>query len=256
MKFRDDDLKALYRRSLQARPDGKTSCPSEDAILKSFTTEMTEEEKFRIIDHVAGCSACRSQFEAAREILKGAKALAGELEGQSLSSDETAALYQKAAEKIRELRGRPQIEKKPSLYGRLRMFFLQYRYASVAAGLFVAALATWLVLKSPQAGREGIMRGTEGFAIMLEAPRGIQAEVPAHFRWRSPWPGGECEVRVLDEKLDVIWTSGKVLATSLEFPASLQGLIKKNSVYYWKVIAYLDDGRINESDLQEFKLKN
>ena len=256
MKLRNDDLKTLYRRSLQARPDGKTSCPSEDAILKSFTVEMSEEEKFRIIDHMAGCGACRLKFEAAREILKGAKALAGELEGQSLSGDETAALRQRALEKIRELGRGPQKEEKKSISDRLRIFIFQYRYASVVAGVFMVALAAWLVLKSPQGGRDNVVRGIKEPVIALESPRGIQAEVPALFRWRSPWEGGEAEVRVLNEELDMIWSSGRIRATSLEFPPSLSEIIEREKIHYWKVIVYLDDGRINESDLQEFQLKN
>ncbi len=124
----------------------------------------------------------------------------------------------------------------------------------VVLGLVV--LAAWLVLKSPRAVRDDVMRGKEGNVIALESPQGILAEIPALFRWRSPWPGGEAEVRVLNRELDMVWSSGKIRAASLEFPASLSEIMQKDAVYYWKVIVYLDDGRIKESELQEFKLKS
>lgn len=256
MKLRDEDLKKIYQRPRGMKPEGKAACPSEDDILKSFTPEMSEEEKLRIADHVTECGACRWKFEAAREMLKGAKALAAELEGQALSGNETAELHQRALEKIRKLEGGSEKAERKSFSDNLRSFFFQYRYASVVAGLVMVALAAWLVLRSPQAGRDDVMRGREGFVIALESPRGIQEGIPTLFRWRSSREGGEAEVRVLNEELDVIWTSGRVRMTPIEFPAPLAEIIKKDAVYYWKVIVYQDDGRIDESDLQEFRLKS
>lgn len=256
MKLREEDLKTLYQQSTGAKPAGETACPSEDDILKSFTPETSEQDKFRIVDHVAGCDGCRWKFEAAREILKGSNVLAEEFEGQALSASETAALHQLAKEKIRSLEGGPEKAEKKSFVDSLRNFVFQYRYASIVAGLLMVALAAWMVLKFPRPGRDDVLRGREDTAIELETPRGIQAGLPLLFRWRSRWPGGESEVRVMNEELDVVWTSGRIRATSVELPPALSETIKADSVYYWKVIIYLDDGRINESGLQEFKLKN
>jgi len=255
MKLRADDLKTLYQRSLGTKPDGKAACPSEDVILKSFTPEMSEEEKFRIVDHVAGCGACRSKFEAAREILKGAKALAAELEGQSFSESEAAALRQRALEKIQELEGRSEREKKRSFAESLRIVFFRYRYASVTAGMIMVFLAVWLAVQSPWKKEGAVIRGEGEAAVTLEAPQGIQEKKPSVFQWR-PYPGArEYEVRVLDEELDVVWSSGKIKTNSIEFPASLSEAMKREAIYYWKISVYLEGGEVKESHLQEFRLK-
>jgi hypothetical protein len=255
MKVRDEDLRALYPKSLGRKPDEKISCPSEDAILRSFTTEISEEEKLRLIDHVADCAACRPKFQAAREILKGAKTLAAEFEGQSLSESEVTALRRHAQEKLHELEASPNSGKKRSPTKSLKSLFFRYRYASVAAGILMVFLAVLIVVQSTHKVSDTLIRGEAGSAVNLEAPRGIQEMRPSVFRW-APYPGaGEYEVRLMNEKLDVVWTSGKIKTSQVGFPDVLLVTLEKGAVYYWKVSVYLEDGSIVDSQLQQFILK-
>jgi hypothetical protein len=254
MKLSHKDLKTLYRSSSAGTTNDESACPSVDFLMSSFLPETSEEDKLRVADHVAGCHSCRAKFELAREILSEASRLTRESEAVELTEAEAAALRQKAAAKLREMGKRPKAGGRKDFSETWRTFFFRYRYASVAVGAVMIVAAILLVLRAPQIKDTGAMRGEAGAALVLATPRGIQKALPLHFEWQ-PYPGAKTyEVKVLDGKLDVFWTSGRIRTTSLNLPSGPTEGLKKGNVYYWKVSAFSDGEMIQESNLQSFQL--
>lgn len=242
MKLSHEDLKRLYQSSGAATVKEEGACPSDDLLMSSFLPETSEGDKFRVADHVAGCSSCRAKFELAKEILSGAARLARESEGVALTEAEAAGLKQRAAARLRE----PE---------KGRSFFFRFRYASAAAGLILIMAAILLVLRTPQDKDAGAMRGEAGAAVVLLTPRGVQKTLPLSFEWR-PYPGAEAyELKLLDEKLEIVWASGRIKATSLGLPPGPAEGLKRGDGYYWKVSVFSGDEILQESNLQSFQLQ-
>jgi hypothetical protein len=256
MKLSEEDIRKLYQASADEKRRPGDGCPSLDSLLASFSEEASEEEKLRTADHIAGCGPCRRMFETAREILKGAAALAGEAEGATLSEDEAAELKRRAAVRMNELAGYAKPDRSQGHVGRMKAFSFRYRFALVAAGLVMIIAAGLLVLRMPRPESADVFRGEPGPALVLMSPRGVQKMLPQHFQWQPYSEAEEYRVKLLDEELDVVWDSGPIRETSLDFPADLAEGLKRESVYYWKVTAFLADGTTQESDLQEFRIQD
>jgi hypothetical protein len=255
MRLREKDIRKIYQSSADKKIQSGHSCPSVDALLASFSPETSEEEKLQMADHVAGCGPCRRKFEAAREILKGAAALASEAEGVALTEEEAIGLRQRAAARLNELEERQEAGNLKDPIGRKKTFLFRYRHALMAAGLVMIIAAALIVLRAPQEKDTDAIRGERGPAIVLITPRGLQNTLPLHFQWQ-PCPAAETYmVKILDERLDVVWDSGPIRVTSLDFPPGPAEGLKQESIYYWKVMVLLNDGTTQESDLQEFRIK-
>jgi hypothetical protein len=242
MKLSHEDLKRLYQSSGAATVKEEGACPSDDLLMSSFLPETSEEDKFRVADHVAGCGSCRAKFELAREILSGAARLARESEGVALTEAEVAGLKQQAAARLRE----PE---------KGRSFLFRFRYASAAAGLIMIGVAILLLLRTPQDKDAGAMRGEAAAAVVLLTPHGVQKTLPLRFEWQ-PYPGAEAyEVKLLDEKLDIVWASGRIRTTSLDLPPGPSEGLKRGAGYYWKVSVFSDNEILQESNLRTFQLQ-
>jgi hypothetical protein len=257
MKLRAEDLKRNYQTSRQEPSFKNEECPSDELLLKSFSAEVSEEEKFKIIDHVTGCAFCHWKFEALRRILNGTGEIAKELEGISLSGKEVSQLQAVARSKIQGLERRRQEKKNLGLKTRFPSFFAfrAVRYVSAAAGLLIVILAAFLLLKTPPSLKQDIARGPADQTLELIAPKGEVRDFPLLFKWR-PFPEAqEYEVKLMDEELTDIWKSDRIKAAKVELPRDQFQRMDKEKTYYWKVIVHLKAGTTKESGLQEFMLR-
>jgi hypothetical protein len=255
MKLSHEDLKGLYRSSGARKADEEGACPSDDVLMSSFLPETGEEVKFRVADHAAGCRSCRAKFEMAREILAETARLTRPSEGVALTEAEVSELKERAAAKLRKMERRPKPGSAQDFSEQWRAFFFRYRYASTAAGLIMILAAVLLVLRAPWNKDAGAMRGESGTAVVLLAPRGGQKALPLRFEWQ-PYPGAEAyEVKLLDEKLDIVWASGRIRATSIGLPPGPAEGLKRETGYYWKVSAFSGDRILQESELRSFRLQ-
>jgi hypothetical protein len=257
MKLRAEDLKRIYKRSRQESSFKNGGCPSDELLMKSFSAEVSEEEKFKIIDHATGCAFCYWKFEFLREIFAGTKEIARSFEGVSLSKEEVRQLKDKAKSKIVELeKGRLE---KPGLglKERVRSLFSSnlFKYVPAAAGVLIIILAALFILRIPRNNQEAGMRGEEEQILELISPKGEIDRPPIIFTWK-PYPKAlDYEVRFLDEELNPAWNSEKMQKTEIELPSALLPKMEKGKMFYWKVIADLESGARKESGLQPIKLK-
>jgi len=257
MKLRAEDLKRIYKRSRQESSFKNGGCPSDELLIKSFSAEVSEEEKLATIDHVTRCASCHWKFEALREIFMGTKEIARSFEEVSLSKEEVRQLKDKAKSKIVELE-KERLEKlKPGFKEKARAFFSYkgFKYIPAAAGGLMIILAALLVLRIPQNIKKDMIRGEEEQILELISPKGEIDRPPIIFTWK-PYPKAvDYEVRLLDEELNPAWNSEKIQKTEIELPSALLPKMEKGKMFYWKVIADLESGARKESGLQPIKLK-
>jgi hypothetical protein len=251
-----DELKSIYRASREAGPAGKGPCPPVETILESFSPGLSENEKFRVVDHAAACPSCHRKFEVARGIFLETKRMAEGYEEISLNEEALAAIREKARVRIQELeslRGRAGAEGgRKSLRGLLAAQNL--KFATAAVLLLVGSLFLISILTLRHRPEETV-RGTESQEIRLEAPQGEWTESPLAFRWVA-YPGArEYEVKLLDEELTTLWMSGRTKIPYAAFPPGRLSSLEKGKTYYWKVIVYFKTGKVIESGLQEFRLR-
>jgi hypothetical protein len=257
MKLRAEDLKRIYKRSRQESSFKNGGCPSDELLIKSFSAEVSEEEKLATIDHVTRCASCHWKFEALRQILRGTGEIAKELEGLSLSAKEVSQLQEVAKNKIQGLEKRRQQKKIPWRKTRFQSFLASraLKYVSAAAGLLIVVLAAFLILKTPPNLKQDIARGPADQTLELIAPKGEVRDFPLFFKWR-PYPKAqEYEVKLLDEELTDNWKSDRIKAIEVELPQGQFERMEKEKTYYWKVVVHLKAGTAKESGLQEFKLR-
>lgn len=257
MKLREDDLRRIFREGEEPHGFVAGPCPSDEALIASFSEEAEEGVKSGIIDHAAACPSCRRKFDFLRQTLDGVREIARDLDGISLSDQDAARLRELARDRIRVLKGkRP--EGRPSGFGiRWRLLFASgsFRYAAAAAGLLTIVLAAVLVLRTPRGLEPDTERGRADRSIVLDVPKGEVGGDPLIFRWR-PFPGAlDYEVKLLDEELSDVWASERTPRTEVELPEMLFRTLERGNIYYWKVTARLEEGTARESDLQEFKLR-
>ena len=257
MKLRDEDLKRIYQRSRREPPAKKEACPSDELLMKSFSGEMSEEEKFKIIDHVTGCGSCHWKFEALHQILNGTEEIAQKLEGISLSEKGVSQLREIAKDRIYELETQSREKKNLGFKRKFIAFFASgaLRYIPAAVGLLIIVLAAFVILKTPANVERDMARGPADQIVELVAPKGEVKDYPLFFKWR-PYPKAEdYEVKLLDEELTDIWKSGRIKATEVELPQGQIERMQKEKTYYWKVVVHLKAGTLKESGCQEFKLR-
>ncbi len=257
MKLRAEDLKRIYKRSRQESSFKNGGCPSDELLMKSFSAEVSEEEKFKIIDHATGCASCHWKFEALREIFMGTKEIARSFEGVSLSKEEVQQLKDKAKSKIFELEKQRLEKPGPGLKEKVQAFFSskRFKYVPAAAGILMIILAALFILRIPRNFKEDLVRGDEEQILELISPKGDIDRPPIVFAWKLYPKAVEYEVRLLDEELNPAWNSEKTQKTEIELPSAVLPQLEKGKMFYWKVIANLESGARKESGLQPFKLK-
>ncbi len=257
MELQDKDLKKYYQASLNKNPLHKKGCPDSDALVRSFSEEISENEKIQIIDHITTCRLCYKKFETVRQILKGSKNLAQRFEGVPLSEAEMDELKQKAQAQIHELERHDISRKKPNLGKKIAVFFRlnpALKYASAVAAICVVVAAAIVLFKTPQSVKYEILRGIREKTILLISPRGEVEEFPLAFEWEPFIEAKEYQVMLLDEELTPIWASSRTEKTEMPIPSAVQYKLLKEKTYYWKVVIFLADGTRKESALQDFKL--
>ena len=257
MKLQDKDLKKYYQTSLSDNPPQKKGCLDSDAIIRSFSGTMGENEKIQVIDHITTCGPCYKKFEIVRQILKGSKNLAQRFEGVPLSEAEMNELKQKAQARIHELETHDISTLKPSFGKKIAAFFRlnpALKYASAVAAICVVVAAAIVLFKILPSIKDETLRGINEKTILLFSPRGELEKFPLAFKWEALPGAKEYQIVLLDEELTRIWTAEKTEKTEMSIPFAVQKKLLKEKTYYWKVVIFLEDGTRKESLLQDFKL--
>jgi hypothetical protein len=257
MELRDKDLKKCYQKVISDSPPRKKGCPDIDVLIRSFSEEMSENEKIQIIDHITTCGLCYNKFEAVRQILKGSKNIAQRFEGVPLSEADVEELKQRAQARLRELERHDISMPKPSSWKKIIGFFSlkpALRYASAAAAICILVAAAIILFKVPPSMKDETLRGSEKETIQLIFPQGEVEKYPLAFKWEAFPEAKEYQIILLDEELTPIWTAEKTEKTERLIPSAVQSKLRKEKTYYWKVVMFFEDGTQKESELQDFRV--
>ena len=60
MKLSDEELKRLLREETRRVPQGE--CPDPDLFRRARESALTDDERKRLADHLAGCSDCAEEY--------------------------------------------------------------------------------------------------------------------------------------------------------------------------------------------------
>lgn len=259
MKLKNKQIRRYYQ-SLSIPEAGKDSnCPDIDVLIKSFSDELTESHKFDIIDHISDCKTCLEKFNFIEQIFKNSKRMALRKNKLSLNENEVKELKELSKRKILELEEQSEtaLKEVKSNSGKSILVFpkIPLKYLSIAAALVIVILGTIFIVNISPEPKATAMRGSRGDTFQLIMPRGEITKINLVFKWNAIPDAKEYDVRMMNAELLNIWISDKIPNTSIKLPQDIYRKVKRDTIYYWKVIAYLNDGNIEKSHLVEFELK-
>lgn len=261
MKIKNEqNLKDLYDLLIKNKPDkgNKNDCPKVDTIIEAFSKELKEKEKLDIIDHITKCPTCLDTFNTIRDFFKEGEKIAAKLDKGIVSNHEMTELKQAAKNNIKEIETKSLLPKKTDYKEKPELFFgtkWPVKYAALAAVLLVFAVSIVLFMKTKEENSDQILRGQRKEEIQLIEPKGEVTKSQIIFKWTSTLNSLKYKIVMLDEELSEVWLSNKTSNTTIKLPGNVFHKMKKGKIYFWKVIMYLKDKSIDESNLQEFNLK-
>lgn len=259
MRLKNKQIRKYYQELPIPEVGKKTDCPDIDSLINSFSDELTESQKFNIIDHISDCQTCLEKFNFIEQIFRESRKVALGKNKLSLHENEVKELKELAQRKILELKTQNEatFDGAQSIPGKSVPVLpkITAKFISIAAVLIIAVLGTIIIIRTLPEPEMNMIRGSQEDTFLLIAPKGEITKKSLIFKWNA-FPGAkEYDVRIMNAELTNIWISDKTRNTSIKLPGDLYQKITRDTIYYWKVIAYLNDGNIEKSHIIEFEFK-
>lgn len=222
-------------------------CPSKDEIIRFFEKTAPEGDGRKLFAHVLSCPECLAVFEAAKEILSQSQGILSGLDGLDLHGREARnRLRKKARQEILLFRRSRRPKRRNSL-----------RWIGVpAVGAALALLAVFVI--APNIGTRrtsGLERNISPLEIGLLRPRGTIPVSALIFKWTRRPEAQSYRLEIYDRSLEPVYQSGPLRSDTFSPPADAAALIRKNEVYFWKIVAVFKDNQTIESEFARFILQ-
>jgi len=216
-------------------------CPSSHEIVRFFESDAPDALKKRALEHVKGCPECRFLFAAAREIRERGDAVLDELGALDLRDAATRArLRSLARRELRRVRGAA----RPAWPRRFAI------PAAAAALLFAAGFVVLPLLR--EARVPAVERNAGGSAVELVAPHGAVPAGPVNFTWEAT-PGIHMfRLEIYDPSLELVFVSPTLGAAQFTLTRETGAALRRDTPYFWKVVATGADGKKTESEFGKF----
>jgi hypothetical protein len=223
-------------------------CPSKDEIIRFFEDTAGEGDGGAFHDHARSCPECRVVFEAVREIRSQSPGILGGLEGLDLRSREARRrLREEARREILGLR-RSRRPKRLNAFG---------RFGIPAVGAAVALLAIFVIVPNIGTHRTNALeRNGSPLEIGLLRPRGAVPASALTFAWTRQPEALSYRLEIYDRTLEPVYRSGPLDGSAFALPGDAAALIRRNEVYFWKVVADFKDSPTIQSEFAKFILQN
>ncbi|HYG65030.1 MAG TPA: hypothetical protein VEL74_20780 [Thermoanaerobaculia bacterium] len=195
----DEDLAALHRRT--SDPAHRAGCPAPGALLPLVSGSAAPAERERLVDHVAGCTACAEEVRLMRSLRPWSEGLARRLEGGE-----------------------------PRRMGR-RLLPLSLAAALLAAVVGSAFVLRWDLLVPPDAGR---LRSAPAERVS-PAPDAVLQEVPAELAWEPQTGATGYRLRIFDEEANRLWEGAILSETKGAIPPEARSRLRPGASYFWTV---------------------
>lgn len=223
-------------------------CPSKDEIIRFFEETAARGDGGQLPDHARACPECRAIFEAVREIRSQSGEILSGLDGLDLGSREARRrLREEARREILRLR-RDRRPKRPNAF---RWFGVS------AAGAALALLAILVIVPNIGTRRTNALeRNASPLEIGLLRPRGTVPASALTFEWTRRPEARSYRLEIYDRALEPVYRSGPLNGDVFSLPGDASALIRRNEVYFWKIVAAFDDSRTIQSEFAKFTLQN
>lgn len=237
MKINTDELKKLYRSYISEKISlSRQNCPSTKGILRLFSSNLSEKQKTKIIDHISCCHYCSQEFEFILNTKRQEKKLIGEIED----------LFHSAAETISA-----NTEEKRHRFSWPK---LSWKYVSLLAFL-TAIIASLFVIIFIFHQHQKEYRSQYQMSFKLIQPLNNKySKSSLTFEWQKIERADYYLLELFDQSLMPVWKSKKIHKTKIFLPRNIVDSLKENKMYFWMVTAYFPDGQKIESRIEAFTL--
>jgi hypothetical protein len=222
-------------------------CPSKDKIIRFFEKTVPERERRNVLAHVLSCPECRTVFKAAKEIQSQSQGILCGLDGLDLHSREARnRLRKKARQEILLLRRSRRPKRRNSL-----------RWIGVpAVGAALALFIVFVIVPNIGTRRtSGLERNVSPLEIGLLRPRGTIPASALSFKWTRRPEVQSYRLEIYDRSLEPVYQSGPLSSDTFSPPEDAAALIRKNEVYFWKIVAAFKDSQTIQSEFAKFILQ-
>jgi hypothetical protein len=213
---RDVGLGALYAA---AHRGAEGAHPTEDALLALLGEADASMERDALLDHLGRCEECAAFVQHVGRC----EECAAELGTSRPGLPEAARLRRRWA-----------------AWGGLAA-------AALVTGLWIGPFQSRVFAPTPP---PDVVRGEAADVPLPLAPAGLLASPPAELRWQAVTGALSYQVRILDSRGEIVWSSPEVRGASLPWP----GLSLAPGRYSWQVVARLADAERAASPTLSFEL--
>jgi hypothetical protein len=256
----DEDLAAPHRRT--SDPAHRAGCPTADELFSLLGGSASPAERERLVDHVAGCTACAEEVRLMRSLQPWAEGLAGRLAAPEATGSERHQLRAKGPFPLgggglekgegqdgggpREGNldggsphlGPPPVPTLPLPEGgrphpRTRSRLLPL---ALAAALLAAVIGTGIVLRRDVIAPPDstVLRGAQTEEVS-PAPDAVLQEPPGELEW-APQPGATgYRPQILDEEANRLWEGAVLAEPKAAIPAEARSRLRPGASYFWIV---------------------
>ncbi|MFQ6081912.1 MAG: anti-sigma factor family protein [Candidatus Aminicenantia bacterium] len=239
-------MRKKYDRFMKLVLNKKKGCCEKEALIKAFLNEISVQEKFELLDHISVCPECSSYFEALREIWTKEKDILGALDRIEFTEEDTEQLKKLAKQEIRKLKSQAREEKRPIFYGK------KILAAVTGAAFIIVIISIFVLLKGPR--EIELERKTNQWNIELIEPRGEINKSFLMFNWTPVKGVRNYTLEILDRGLETFYQAKQIKAESFRLPEEVFKRLEKGEIYFWKVVAELENNQKIESDFGKFKV--
>jgi hypothetical protein len=246
MKINNSDLRKIYGAYIQNRvPLSREKCPSPEELLNIIMASASSRKKERIIDHITNCAYCAQEFSFFLDISREERRLLVEIERLLQQKDQIQIFETKS--------GSSPILRRSKLIRFLlfRKFALIPLLAIIFISLMILATNRLIISKKNEE------RGRLPEQIQLIAPTHEKAaQAPLIFKWKEVKYSDHYILEIFDEALSPLWKSSGILGDSYQLPPEIAAKIRIDTTYFWMITVYLVDGKVIESSLEDFSLRD
>ena len=208
--------------------------------------ELTDDEKFKILNHLCACSECQFEFHVLREVSIPGKVLTRDLATLAGNRQNLASLTKLAQNEIERLKSRTRTERKS--------FWPSKRWAVGISGAVVVLgtiLSLTLLRRTPEYGVE---RNMSPLGITLLKPQGQVPFSHLVFNWTIQEKVKYYSLEILDQGLQTVYGVDLIREDIFSLPDEILRRLKSGDIYFWKITATTENDERIESNLAKFTL--
>lgn len=230
---------------IKFRLRGHKRCNHPEALIRVFLDETSNEEKFKLLDHIFSCSKCSTEFPSLKELWSEGKSIVDKTEIPG-ASENHASIRKVAGLEIKEL-------SKKRGTGR-HFILLPKPLIATVSGIFLIALASILIFFNRSAD-EILVRTGDSDYFKVFSPLNSVSSSPILFQWSPVQNSKFYTLEILNKSLEPVFKKEQIKSESFLLQEDFPGSLLHGQLYFWKVISHLENGQTLESEFGKFTIE-